>query len=87
KAMGTAYLLSGIMAMALMIPLLLELPVWALSVPVIYLILHIRTWRRLVRSTGAALNPVLGTTARNLLIFSVLILATLIIDMIINISI
>lgn len=87
KAMGTAYLLSGIMAMALMIPLLLELPVWALSVPAIYLILHIRTWRRLVRNTGAALNPVLGTTARNLLIFSVLILATLIIDMIINISI
>lgn len=45
-----------------------------------YLLLHIRTWRRLVTNTGAVLNPVLGITARNLLMFSLMLLFTLIID-------
>lgn len=80
KVMGTAYLLSGILAMALLFPLWLELPVWALAVPAIYLLLHIRTWRRLVTNTGALLNPVLGITARNLLMFSLMLLFTLVID-------
>ena len=80
KVMGTAYLLSGILAMALLFPLWLELPVWALAVPAIYLLLHIRTWHRLVTNTGAVLNPVLGITARNLLMFSLMLLFTLIID-------
>ena len=56
KVMGTTYLLSGILAMALLFPLWLELPVWALAVPAIYLLLHIRTWSRLVTNTGAVLN-------------------------------
>ena len=80
KVMGMAYLLSGILAMALLFPLWLELPVWALAVPAIYLLLHIRTWHRLVTNTGAVLNPVLGITARNLLMFSLMLLFTLVID-------
>ena len=73
KVMGYAYLLSGILSMALMIPLWQELPVWSLPVPLIYLLLHIKTWLKLMRNTGAALNPVLGLTARNLLLFSIVL--------------
>lgn len=46
----------------------------------VYLLLHIRTWRRLITNTGAVLNPVLGITARNLLMFSLMLLFTLVID-------
>lgn len=77
KVMGNAYLLSGILAMALMIPLWLMLPIWAVIVPAVYLLFHFQAWRRLVRNKGAALNPVLGITARNLLIFSLILLAVL----------
>ena len=73
KVMGYAYLLSGILSMSLMIPLWQELPVWSLPVPLIYLLLHIKTWLKLMRNTGAALNPVLGLTARNLLLFSIML--------------
>ena len=74
-AMSCAYLLSGIAAMLILVPLWLRLPVWALSVPAVYLVLHIALWNRLRLSTGPALNPILGRTAFNLLMFSVLFLA------------
>ena len=73
KVMGHIYLLSGILSMALMIPLWQELPAWSLPVPLIYLLLHIKTWLKLMRNTGASLNPVLGATARNLLFFSTML--------------
>lgn len=73
KVMGYAYLLSGILSMALMTPLWQELPAWSLPVPLIYLLLHIKTWLKLMRNTGAGLNPVLGLTARNLLLFSIML--------------
>jgi 1,4-dihydroxy-2-naphthoate octaprenyltransferase len=72
KAMSTAYLLSGFTGMAVMTPVWLMLPLWALAVPVIYLALHVRTWHSLRQSTEAAINPILGRTAMNLLIFAVL---------------
>lgn len=73
KVMGHIYLLSGILSMSLMIPLWQELPVWSLPVPLIYLLLHIKTWLKLMRNTGAELNPVLALTARNLLLFSIML--------------
>lgn len=72
--MGLAYLLSGIAGMVLMIPVWASLPSWALTVPLIYIILHIKVWLKLREATGAGLNPLLGRTAVNLLIFSVLFL-------------
>ena len=72
KFMSTAYLLAGFIGMAAMTPVWLMLPLWALAVPVIYLALHIRTWHALRQSAGAAINPILGRTAMNLLIFAVL---------------
>ena len=77
RAMGYAYLLSGIIAMGIMMPMWFELPLWVLSVPSIYLLAHVLTWRRLVHSCGAALNPLLGRTAANLLIFALLLLVTI----------
>ena len=77
KVMGYVYLLSGIAAMAIMMPLWMQLPPWALIVPLIYLTLHIATWRKLIHSRGAALNPLLGRTAINLLVFTLLLLVVL----------
>lgn len=75
KAMSLVYLFSGIFAMAIMAPLWLQLPLWAIFAPLVYILLHILTWRRMSSSRGAALNPFLGRTALNLLIFTIMLLA------------
>lgn len=80
KVMGHIYLLSGILSMALMTPLWQELPVWSLPVPLIYTLLHIQTWLKMIRNTGASLNPVLGATARNLLFFSTMLTLIIVIS-------
>ena len=74
KAIGTVYLLSGIVAMAIMYQIWCLLPMWALVVPVIYIMLHIRTWNVMRAARGAELNPLLGRTAVNLLLFSLMFL-------------
>lgn len=74
KAMSWAYLLSGILAMGIMYPLWEVLPLWALSVPAVYLALHLMTWMQIKRSEGVALNPLLGRTAVNLLVFALMLL-------------
>ena len=75
KFMSLAYLLSGIAGMAVMIPVWTRLPLWALTVPVVYIALHLNVWLRLRQTTGAALNPLLGRTAVNLLVFSLLFIS------------
>lgn len=80
RFMRLAYLLSGIVGMALMAPVWTRLTLWALGVPLIYIILHIKVWLRLRQAEGAALNPLLGRTAINLLVFSVLFLCMSISD-------
>ena len=74
KAMSLVYLFSGILAMAIMTPLWMQMPLWALFVPLVFLLLHLFTWRRMSSSRGAALNPLLGRTALNLLTFTLLLL-------------
>lgn len=74
SVMSLIYLFSGIVAMFILVPLWVRLPVIALTVPVVYIVLHISAWYRLHISLGSALNPVLGRTAFNLLVFSVLFL-------------
>lgn len=68
----TLYLLDGFMAIAMLVPLFLLLPVWTFAVPVIYLVLHSLIWRMMTRRTGSALNPLLGLTSMNMLLFAVL---------------
>ena len=74
KAMGLCYLLSGIIAMAIILPLLYILSPYSSIIPAIYIILHIISWRKLVTRSGKALNPILGETAKNLFIFTILLL-------------
>ncbi len=74
KAMSLAYLLSGIFAMAVMYPVWRLLPLWALTAPVIYIVLHLLTWRALRSAEGARLNPILGRTAINLFLFALMFL-------------
>ena len=76
--MGRAYLASGLLAMSIMLPLWLRLPLWGLVAPIVYLFMHFATWRKIIACRGAALNPLLGRTARNLLAFTVLLLVVLI---------
>ena len=73
-----AYLTFGIAAVALTYPLWLPTSVgtiYQVIIPAIYLTLHVATWHRICHSKGAALNPLLGATARNMLIHSLLLLA------------
>ena len=75
KFMSIVYLLFGITGMAVMIPVWTRLPLWAWTVPSIYMVLHLKTWMTLRDTAGAGLNPLLGRTAVNLLTFSVLFLS------------
>ncbi|MBO4814192.1 MAG: 1,4-dihydroxy-2-naphthoate octaprenyltransferase [Muribaculaceae bacterium] len=82
QAALVAYLFNGFIGFAVMAALWLRMfftmPLWALFAPAIYLILHTLTWLQLRKRTGAALNPLLGATARNMLIFTILLLIPLI---------
>lgn len=75
NVMGWYYLLAGVAGMVLMLPVWRSLSPWALTVPVLYLALHFPTWRSFRQARGAALNPLLGRTAINLLLFSLSLLA------------
>lgn len=65
------YLVNGIIAIGT------TFFVWEKSflffIPLLYLIVHVSTWSKLVKRSGYELNPVLGMTARNLFIFTILI--------------
>ncbi|MGN0091637.1 MAG: 1,4-dihydroxy-2-naphthoate octaprenyltransferase [Alistipes sp.] len=50
---------------------------WLIVFFVPYLLLHISTTRKMTRRSGAELNPVLGETARNLLLFTLTLVAGL----------
>lgn len=83
---ATAYLINGYMAVSLLTPLWVlaalgqGMPRWALVAPVLYLGMHTATWWLLRQRDGAALNPLLGATARNMLIFTLLLAAALVIQ-------
>jgi 1,4-dihydroxy-2-naphthoate octaprenyltransferase len=80
KPAAFAYLLNGYLGMAILaafwVMILVGkgrvLPLWTLVIPVLYLVMHTVTWHKLRHREGAALNPLLGETARNMLIFTIL---------------
>jgi 1,4-dihydroxy-2-naphthoate octaprenyltransferase len=80
-----AYLINGYAGMGMLsvlwviIVLGKVMPLWVLVIPVIYLVLHTATWYKLTHREGTALNPLLGETARNMLIFTLLMTIILII--------
>ena len=80
KAAGRFYLISGYFAAFFLAPIWVVLPSWALVVPILYLIMHTITWHKLINTRGAALNPLLGATARNMLVFALLLTITMVIS-------
>lgn len=86
KTMSRVYLLDGVVAVFLLIPVWIAteplgwpIPLRYLSwvVPVLYLALHTAIWRKMTRLRGASLNPLLGLTAANLLLLTLLTAALL----------
>ena len=77
-----AYLLNGLLALSVLgvlwLRLWMEWGWWTMLPPAIYMALHLPSWHRLKQRTGAALNPILGATARNMLIFTLLLTLLLI---------
>ncbi len=69
------YLLNGFAAMALMIPTMLGIGLIALIPAIIYLIFNTLLWNKLRHKTGAAINPLLGMTAANLLLYTLIFAA------------
>jgi len=84
KAAAFAYLLNGYMAMAVLTAFWLLSALlysfWILVIPALYLVMHTVTWFKLRHRDGAALNPLLGETARNMLIFTLITTIVLIIS-------
>ena len=84
KAAAFAYLLNGYMAMAVLTAFWLLSALlyssWILVIPALYLVMHTATWNKLRHRDGAALNPLLGETARNMLIFTLITTIVLIIS-------
>ena len=74
RVMGWCYMLAGVVAMAAMIPVWMELQLWSLPIIGIYLALHMKNWQSLKSARGTALNPLLGKTAVTLLVFSLMLL-------------
>lgn len=71
-----SYLGLGILAVALCLTLLADGSVWRALLPLLYLPLHVATWRKMVRiDHGEALNVCLGETARNIWLFGILLTA------------
>ena len=79
SAAALAYLINGYAGMAMLTVLWIMIglggvmPLWTLVIPVLYLVLHTITWYKLRHRDGAALNPLLGETARNMLVFTLLL--------------
>lgn len=68
------YLITGIIAAILCIPLVLKGKLWAALLPQLYIWPHFTTWKKMITiKKGRELNTVLGATARNILIFGILL--------------
>ena len=83
QAARLAYLANGFLALGVLTVLWLRIyytmPLCALLAPVVYINMHFYTWMRLRRSEGAQLNGLLGATARNMLVFTLLLIIPLVV--------
>ena len=67
------YLLNGVMALLLAMPLMLDAPWWIQFLFAAFFALFYATWRQLYRFEGRELNKTLGHTARNVFLFTLLL--------------
>lgn len=70
----TLYLLFGYGSIAFLFPLYLSLPSFCSIAPIIYVVIHTFLWFNLLRKKGKALNPMLGLTAGNMLLYAFIFL-------------
>lgn len=68
---STLYLINGWLAVTLMTPYWLTLPLPWLAVPAVFLFLHTTLWLKVMSRSGVALNPLLGMTAVLMLAYSI----------------
>ena len=68
-----AYLTNGILGVILLIPVWSGFAPGYWLMPLGYLVLHVVTWSKIRRLRGMELNPFLGATARNQILYAVLI--------------
>ena len=68
-----AYLTNGILGVILLIPVWSGFAPGYWLMPLGYLALHVVTWAKIRRRRGMELNPFLGATARNQILYAVLI--------------
>ena len=69
------YLLNGILACSILATTYIGV-VFA----ILFLALHLKTWRGLIKTQGQALNAYIGLTARNQLIFTIIYLVVVLIE-------
>lgn len=74
------YLFNGFAAVACTYQLWLATPLPVMLLPLLYLVMHIATYRQLKERRGAALNPLLGRTSLNLLLYTLLLVVAIIIS-------
>ena len=68
------YFVNGVVAVLLLLPCLADFGIVYILLPaIVYLFLHIKTGLAIKQRVGEALNPLLGATARNLLVFTILV--------------
>ncbi len=68
------YFVNGVVAVLLLFPCLADFGIVYIFLPaIVYLFLHIKTGLAIKQRVGEALNPLLGATARNLLVFTILV--------------
>lgn len=68
------YLFNGIVACLLAIPLFIQTNWWITIFLIVFFFLFLSTWRELSRFQGPELNRTLGHTARNVLIYTILLI-------------
>lgn len=68
------YLLLGAFAFVMGACFAFNYHVWAFLLPIVYLLLHVKTYRRMVAiDHGRELNSILGETSRNIFIYGLLV--------------
>lgn len=71
------YLANGILAVAFSLPLLPESPLWINIAYLVFLLLFLSAWRELSRFSGRRLNQTLARTARNVFLYTLLLILSL----------
>lgn len=75
-----AYLLNGIAALAVTGTIWFTTSIPGYIAAILYLSIHLKTWYAMTKKKGMELNPILGKTARNQLIFTLLLILIIIIN-------